>query len=149
MISEELEQEMVSYYDARAGEYDEFYAGRGPAIRQHAGQYVRDVAETSAIVAGFGTGHVIDIACGTGFWAAHYARNCDEITFVDPSGAMLAECERRIGPMGLADGSHFVRGDFFGTELGEATYDCAFVGFLLSHITPEREGAFFGRLRGD
>jgi ubiquinone/menaquinone biosynthesis C-methylase UbiE len=143
MMSEEIEQEMRSYYDERAGEYDQIYVGRGPAIRQHAGQYVEDVGEISVMVAGFGRGHLIDIACGTGFWSGHYGQNCDEITFLDQSEAMLAECQVRVESIGLTDRSHFIRGDFFDTELRTRVFDCALVGFLLSHLTREREEVFF------
>jgi len=146
MTSEDIEQEMRSYYDERAGEYDQIYAGEEPAVQQHAGQYVEDVAEISAMVTGFGRGHLIDIACGTGFWSSYYGQNCDAITFLDQSEAMLAECRSRVEQNELSGRSHFIRGSFFDVELRRGICDSALVGFLLSHLAREREAAFLKRL---
>ena len=90
MLNKEIEQEMLSYYNERASEHDEVYTGKGPAIRHYSAEYIKDVAEVSEMISGFGSGHVIDIACGTGFWVPHYARNCEQITFIDQSERMLS-----------------------------------------------------------
>jgi ubiquinone/menaquinone biosynthesis C-methylase UbiE len=145
-MDEQLVQEMLLYYDERAEEYDDVYAGKGPAIRRYADRYQQNTAEVCEIVVGFGHGHLIDIACGTGFWAPHYARNCERFTFVDQSEGMLAECKKRIEGLGLADKCRFIQGNVFDVALEPAAYDCALVGFLLSHFTPEQEDAFFQKL---
>ncbi|MBN1979854.1 MAG: class I SAM-dependent methyltransferase, partial [Anaerolineae bacterium] len=146
-MDEQLVQEMLLYYDERAEEYDDVYRGAGPAIRRYADQYQRNTAEVCEFVAGFGHGHLIDVACGTGFWVPHYARNCERFTFVDQSEGMLAGCRRRIEGLGLTDMSCFVQGNVFEVTLEPATYDCALVGFLLSHFAPEQEDAFFAKLK--
>jgi ubiquinone/menaquinone biosynthesis C-methylase UbiE len=147
-MDEQLAQEMLQYYDERAEEYDDVYQGEGPAIRRYADRYQQNTAEVCEIVAGFGHGHLIDIACGTGFWAPHYAQNCKRFTFVDQSAGMLAECKKRVAGLGLGltGVSRFVQGNVFDIALKPATYDCALVGFLLSHFTPEQEDAFFEKL---
>jgi ubiquinone/menaquinone biosynthesis C-methylase UbiE len=147
-MDEQLVQEMLLYYDERAAEYDDVYSGQGPAIRRYADQYQQNTAEVCEIVAGFGHGHLIDIACGTGFWAPYYARNCQRFTFVDQSTGMLAECKKRIESLGLASVSHFAQGNVFDVALEPAAYDCALVGFLLSHFTSVQEDAFFQKLKG-
>jgi ubiquinone/menaquinone biosynthesis C-methylase UbiE len=146
-MNEQLVQEMLLYYDERAEEYDDVYRGAGPAIRRYADQYQHNTAQVCEIVAGFGHGHLIDIACGTGFWAPHYARNCERFTFVDQSAGMLAECKKRIESLGLIGVSRFVQGNVFDVALEPAAYDCAMVGFLLSHFTLEQEDDFFQRLK--
>lgn len=146
-MNRDLEQEMLLYYDERAGEYDEIYLGNGPAIRHYSEQYREDVVRISEVVAGFGAGELIDVACGTGFWAPHYAGNCDRFTFVDQSEGMLAECRKRIAGLGLSGASRFVRGNIFDIALEPATYDCALVGFLLSHLTSKQEAAFFEKVK--
>jgi demethylmenaquinone methyltransferase/2-methoxy-6-polyprenyl-1,4-benzoquinol methylase len=145
-MDEQLGQEMLLYYDERAEEYDDVYSGKGPAIRRYADRYRQNTAQVCEIVAGFGHGHLIDVACGTGFWAPHYARNCERFTFVDQSAGMLAECKKRVESLGLTGVSHFIQGNVFDVVLEPATYDCALVGFLLSHFTPEQEDAFFAKL---
>jgi ubiquinone/menaquinone biosynthesis C-methylase UbiE len=144
----EIERKMLLYYDERAAEYDEVYQGKSPAIRRYANQYQQDTAEVCEIVTSFGNGHLIDIACGTGFWAPHYARNCERITFVDRSDGMLAKCKKRIEELGLTSVCRFTQGNIFNVALEPATYDCAMTGFLLSHFTSEQEGAFFQKLKG-
>lgn len=146
-MNDQLLREMLVYYDERAEEYDDVYRGAGPAIQRYADQYQQNTTEVCELVAGFGRGHLIDVACGTGFWAPHYARNCERFTFVDQSAGMLAECKKRIESLGLTDASRFVQGNVFDVALAPAAYDCALVGFLLSHFTPEQEAAFFQKLK--
>jgi ubiquinone/menaquinone biosynthesis C-methylase UbiE len=146
-LNDQLQREMLVYYDERAAEYDQVYEGKVPAIRRYADKYQQNTAEVCEVVAGFGHGHLIDVACGTGFWAPHYARNCERFTFVDQSEGMLAECKRRIEGLGLMDVSRFIQGNIFDVALKSATYGCAMVGFLLSHFTSEQEDAFFQKLK--
>jgi ubiquinone/menaquinone biosynthesis C-methylase UbiE len=147
-MDEQLTQKMLLYYDERAPEYDDVYSGKGPAIQRYADQYQNNTAEMCRIAAGFGRGHVIDVACGTGFWVPHYAANCERFTFVDQSESMLAECKRRVRDLGLSEVSCFIQGNVFEVTLEPETYDCAMIGFLLSHLTSEQEDAFFERLKG-
>ena len=70
-------KELNTYFDERAPEYDEFYRGKGPAIHHYGGMYQADVEKIQEMVSGFGKGHLIDIACGTGYWVPFYAGNCE------------------------------------------------------------------------
>lgn len=146
-MDKKIERETLSYYNERAAEYDEVYVGQGPAMRRYAHLYVSDATEISAMVSGFGKGHAIDLACGTGFWAPRYAPNCSRITFVDQSEGMLSECRDRVGSLGLTTAVEFIRGNLFEVELPPSTYDSAMVGFLLSHLTSQQEETLLGRLR--
>jgi ubiquinone/menaquinone biosynthesis C-methylase UbiE len=137
--------EMMSYYDERAEEYDEIYLGKGHTTIA-ADLYRKDVAKVSEMVSRFGKGHLIDIACGAGFWLPNYARNCNQITFLDQSARMLSKCKDRVEELGLADLSSLIQGDFLDVNLEASKYDCALVGFLLSHLTLEQEKTFFRKL---
>jgi ubiquinone/menaquinone biosynthesis C-methylase UbiE len=136
---------MRSYYDERAEEYDEIYLGKGHTTID-ADVYEEDVAKACEVVSRFVKGHLIDIACGAGFWLPNYARNCSQITFLDQSERMLSKCKERVEQLGLTAISNFVQGDFLYVNLETSQYDCALVGFFLSHLTFEQENAFFGRL---
>ena len=139
--------EMLTYYEERASEYDEVYLGKGPAMLGYARQYINDVAHISRLVAGFGNGQLIDIACGPGFWAPHYARNAERITFLDQSEKVLVECRKRITALHLSAVPQFICGNFFNTPLEPSAYGCALAGFLLSHLTRDEEERFFRRLK--
>ena len=146
MISPELEQEMLAYYEERAEEYDELYTGQMPAVRAHSELYVKETRDISQIAAGFGHGHLIDIACGTGFWALRYAKNCDRLTFIDQSSSVLAICKKRIERIGFENKADFIQGNIFDINLLPHTYDSSFLGFILGHFTSELEENFFNKL---
>jgi ubiquinone/menaquinone biosynthesis C-methylase UbiE len=101
-MSTPSELEMLTYYEERASEYDEVYLGKGPAMPGYSRQYINDVAHISRLVAGFGTGQLLDIACGPGFWAPHYARNVERIAFLDQSEKVLGECRKRVAAVHLS-----------------------------------------------
>jgi ubiquinone/menaquinone biosynthesis C-methylase UbiE len=106
-MDNEFKQEMMSYYDERAGEYDKIYIGEGPAIPEP-GIYKNDVKKICNMASTFGKGHLIDIGCGTGFWLPYYERNCPQVTLIDQSERMFSECEKRIDRLGLKHKCHFV-----------------------------------------
>jgi ubiquinone/menaquinone biosynthesis C-methylase UbiE len=145
-MDDNIIREMMSYYDERAEEYDGIYLGKGHTTIDP-DVYRKDVAKTSEMVSRFGKGHLIDIACGAGFWLPNYARNCSQITFLDQSERMLSKCKDRVERLELTDISCFIRGDFLDVNLEASKYDCALVGFFLSHLTFEQEEAFFGKLK--
>lgn len=145
VTDDKIIREMMSYYDERAEEYDEIYLGKSHTTID-ADVYRKDVAKVSEMVSRFGKGHLIDIACGAGFWLPNYARNCNQITFLDQSARMLSKCKDRVEELGLADISSFIQGDFLDIKLEASQYDCALVGFLLGHLTFEQEKTFFRKL---
>jgi len=148
VTDDKIIREMMSYYDERAEEYDKIYLGKSHTTID-ADVYRKDVANVSEMVSRFGKGHLIDIACGAGFWLPNYARNCNQITFIDQSARMLSKCKDRVEELGLADISSFIQGDFLDIKLEASKYDCALVGFLLSHLTLEQEKTFFRKLEGN
>jgi ubiquinone/menaquinone biosynthesis C-methylase UbiE len=145
-MNNRLSQEIASYYDERAREYDEIYQGKGPAIPEPE-VYKNDVKKISEFVSFFGNGHLIDIGCGTGFWLPYYCRNCSQITLLDQSEKMLSECKRRVDYLGLRNKCHFVKGDFFVVDFDNCLFDSVVIGFLVSHLTLEKEGSFFAKLK--
>lgn len=145
-MGDELEQEMMSYYEERAPEYDEVYVGKGPAILDPI-VYKADVDEIGKLVSLFGSGHLADIGCGTGFWLPYYARNCSRITLIDQSEKMLLECGRRVNELGIQEMCHLVKGDFFEVPLEDCGVDSVIAGFFISHLPSELEDQFFLRLK--
>jgi len=143
-----LNEEMMSYYDTRAPEYDDIYLGKGPASIPDPALYKNEAQVTSKIVSKFGTGHLIDIACGTGYWLPCYARNCIKVTLIDQSERMLSECRRRIDELKFGEGCDLVQGDFFKASFENTFFDSALVGFLLGHLSSEEEETFFRKLLG-
>jgi len=144
---EKPRQELIDYYEERAPEYDELYAGKGPALSAP-DAYLNDVREISAICRGFGRGHLIDIGCGTGYWLQYYAENCREITLVDQSRNMLVQCQTRTNKLSSDIGVHFIKGNFLDLRFLSGIFDSALIGFLVSHLPEDREEIFFTKIKG-
>jgi demethylmenaquinone methyltransferase/2-methoxy-6-polyprenyl-1,4-benzoquinol methylase len=139
--------EMYAYYDAQAETYEDFYFGKGQAVAALAPEYDVDRKGIGALLAAFGQGDVIDLACGTAFWLSIYGPNCRTVTLVDQSAVSLARCEQRVRALGLEPAAKIVRGDLFEVPMPTRTYDAAFIGFLLSHLTDAGVVTVFDRLR--
>jgi len=106
---------MLVYYNERASEYEEAYRlGTGTASITDPTVFTTEIGVLERIVRGFGKGHLLDLACGTGYWLPLYIGNCSRVTLFDQSERMLSECELKV-------------------------HDCALVGFLLSHTSEAQE----------
>ena len=144
----DLRQRMLRYYDERAPEYEEAYTrGTGTASIRDPEVFKAEAATLSGIVRGFAHGRLIDIACGTAYWLPHYADACSAITLFDQSEKMLDESRVKVERAGIAGRCEFLQGDVFDHEFGRQAYDCALVGFLLSHLTAAEEARFFDALK--
>jgi ubiquinone/menaquinone biosynthesis C-methylase UbiE len=140
------QQELMEYYDERAPEYDEIYLGGTPGMPEPQA-YREDVEAIKAICRSFGRGHLIDIGCGTGYWLPHYGKNCAEITLVDQSRKMLAECQKRVKELNADLDVHFVKGNFFDIRFFSKVHNTAVIAFLVSHLNEESEGVFWRKLK--
>jgi SAM-dependent methyltransferase len=92
-----LRDRMLAYYNERASEYEEAYTrGTGTASITGPAVFTTEIAVLEDIVRGFGRGHLLDVACGTGYWLPNYIGNCSRVTLFDQSERMLAECESKV-----------------------------------------------------
>ena len=143
-----LEKSMFEYYDVRAPEFDDIYTlGGGPASIPDPDAYRSEVAELGKLVAQFGAGKLIDLACGTGFWLPHYAQNSREIVLLDQSSQMLSQTETRVRSLGLEHKCRCVKSSLFEHPFDDSSFDRALVGFILSHVTMEDEDRLFEVLK--
>jgi len=137
----ELVDEQKAYYDARAGEYDEwwFRTGRYALDPEARRRWMADVAETEAALREFGpAGEVLELACGTGLWTHHLARLGGRVTAVDASAAMIARNRARVG-----GGVTYVEADLFAWTPPAHRFDVCFFGYWLSHVPDDRLAAFW------
>lgn len=137
---------LFTYYNERAHEYDEVYAGKLPAVAEPE-LYQKDVSNIAQVVSQFGAGRMIDIGCGTGYWLPYYQRNASHITLVDVSENMLVVCKQRVVALRLEDTCEFIQDDFFTMSFEKNDFDSAVIGFLLSHLPEHNVQLFFRRLR--
>lgn len=140
-----LIEQQIAYYRRRASEYDEWFLrqgryDRGPELNRC---WYAEAATLRAVLQAFApTGHVLELACGTGLWTEHLARYADGLTAVDASPEMLALNQARVH----SDKVRYVRADLF-TWQPDRVYDVVFFSFWLSHVPPERFVAFWRLVR--
>ncbi len=138
---------MHEYYEARVSEYDEVYDGRGPASLSEPDGYRAEVRILRDIIGRHLEGRLVDIACGTAFWLPAYAGRIRSVTLFDQSPGMLDAARSRAAESGISARSSLVRGNALAPCFQKAAFQCALVGFLLSHLTSEEERRFFVLLR--
>ncbi len=140
-------EDMMEYYNERAGEYDEIYEGKGPASFTTE-KYIEDVKNLAKFTEKFGYGHIIDIGCGSGYWMQNYYKKCSSFTFLDQSKNMLQLCKMRTEQYKIDDKCKFINDDIFKHKfLEDEKFDCAAAGFLVGHFPKVYEEYFFNVLK--
>lgn len=133
-----------AYYNARAPEYDEWWdrQGRYDHGAKANAQWFRERDEVYAALAGLHlTGHVLELACGTGNWTGALAQTAERVTAVDGSAEMLALNRSRTRSTNV----EYVQADLFQWE-PERAYDAVVFAFWLSHVPPAQLDPFLGKV---
>lgn len=132
-------EEQIRYYRSRAPEYDEWFQRQGRYDRGPEQQrlWLEEVEALRQALAGAGLrGHLLELACGTGWWTEVLLEHASRITALDASPevialnrARLASHARTLPPVG------YVRANVFDWHPPQR-YDGVFFGFWLSHVPP-------------
>ena len=133
--------DMIAYYQARAGEYDDWYLRRG---RYEHGP-IHDAAWNAELDAAGRwldglpiAGRIIELAAGTGWWSPLLASK-GELWMYDAAEAPLARARERLVAHNLR--AHLHLRDAW-AEPDDPPADALFAGFWLSHVERERTSAF-------
>src|SRR5262245_63498556 len=108
MDDKKLLDEQLTYYRARAGEYDEWFLrtgryDRGPA---HRAEWFAEIAAVEAGLREAGPrGQALELACGTGLWTRHLVSLADRVTAIDGSPEVIALNRERQGRTGSTTSS--------------------------------------------
>jgi ubiquinone/menaquinone biosynthesis C-methylase UbiE len=136
---------MVAYYQARAGEYDDWYLRRG----RYAHGPIHDAAWNAELDAAGRwlddlpiAGEIVELAAGTGWWSPLLASK-GELWLYDAAEAPLERARDRLLAHGLRAHIH-IRDAW--TEPDRAV-DAVVLGFWLSHVERDRTAAFLGVAR--
>lgn len=145
--SDRLIEEQIAYYQARAGEYDEWFLrqGRydhGPEMNARWFAEVEQVAR--ALEAFAPSGDVLELASGTGLWTQRLVAMAQTVTVtaVDSSPEVHAVNQERLGGAPV----RYEVADLFRWQPGRQ-YDTIFFSFWLSHVPPERLESFWSLVR--
>ena len=140
-----LAAEMVAYYVARAGEYDDWYLRRG----RYAHGPVHDTAWNAELdVATLWldrlplSGEIVELAAGTGWWSPLLASK-GELSIYDAAEAPLDRARERLVAHGLR--AHIHVRDAWSEP--DRLVDAVFAGFWLSHVPRDRLDSFLALVR--
>ena len=130
---------MQTYYAARASEYDAIY--RKPERQA-------DLRAMEAwLPARFERAHVLEIACGTGYWTRFIAPAAASVLGIDAAPETLQIAEARLAEVPIvASRVRFQVGDAYALPASEPKCDAAFAGFWFSHIPGARVREFLAGL---
>lgn len=137
MSASEAYEAMAAYYERRAPEYDDWYAGSGrfeerdrPGWHDELGAVVRLLGSLSAA-------RTLDVACGTGFITRHLL---GEVVALDGSEAMLRLASSRVaGPS--------VRADGLTLPFRDGSFERVFTGHFYGHLPSGDRERFVREMR--
>jgi len=127
-----------AYYDARAAEYDEWYAATGRFAGRYPPDWHEEVQRVVELVAALPPARTLDVACGTGFLTRHLRGFA---VGLDQSRDMLAIAQSRL-PDGLA-----VAGDALDLPFADGAFDRVFTGHFYGHLVASERAAFLAEAR--
>ena len=141
----DAEAALIPYYDARAGEYDDWYLRRGRyergAIHDAAWDAELDMAGRWLDALPIG-GEIVELAAGTGWWSPLLASK-GELSLYDANAAPLDRARDRLVAHGLR--AHIHVRDAWAEP--DRAVDAVFAGFWLSHVPRARLGVVPGARR--
>jgi demethylmenaquinone methyltransferase/2-methoxy-6-polyprenyl-1,4-benzoquinol methylase len=141
MNDKNILEEQLTYYRARAPEYDEWFMRTGRYDRgpEHRAEWFSEVAiMEAALEAVIRDKHVLELACGTGRWTKYLARWAASILAVDAAPEALQINQKQIP----AENVEYLQADLFSWR-PDRIFDVVFFSFWLSHVPPERFAPFW------
>jgi ubiquinone/menaquinone biosynthesis C-methylase UbiE len=129
---------MRRYYDARAGEYDDWWLGTGLYATRDRPGWAQEVERLTAVVAALPPARTLDVACGTGFLTRHLA---GDVTALDQSAAMVAAAARRVPR------ARVVQGEAVPLPFAAGAFERLFTGHFYGHLAEEERTAFLAEAR--
>jgi len=127
-----------AYYERRAAEYDEWYAGTGRFAERDRPGWAEEVRALEALVAALPPRRTLDVACGTGFLTRHLRGLA---VGLDQSAAMVEVAQARL-PEGLA-----LRGDALALPFAAGSFERVLTAHFYGHLPPEERAAFLAEAR--
>lgn len=130
-----VDRDLKTYYGQRAPEYERVYA-----LPERQDELASLEAELPELLSGR---HILEVACGTGYWTQVVARTAHSILATDIGEEVLAIARRK--DYGNCE-VRFAIADAFDLPEGERMFDGALVAFWWSHMLRQRVGEFMSGL---
>jgi demethylmenaquinone methyltransferase/2-methoxy-6-polyprenyl-1,4-benzoquinol methylase len=117
---------LQTYYSARAARYDEIYL---KVERQSDLSKIRNWLPSK-----FDRAHVLEIACGTGYWTQYIAPRAASLVAIDTAAETLSIAKARLDIPTVV----FQIGDAYDLPKVPQNFNAAFAGFWFSHVPKSR-----------
>jgi ubiquinone/menaquinone biosynthesis C-methylase UbiE len=127
---------MQDYYNRRAKEYEEIYERDDPVRLRELAEIATDMRDTLRGL------HVLEIACGTGYWTDKLADTARSIVATDASQEMLEIARGKRLPKCVS----LVRADAYDLGSLEGTFGGGLANFWFSHVPRARIPEFLDGL---
>ncbi|HEY7175140.1 MAG TPA: methyltransferase domain-containing protein [Micromonosporaceae bacterium] len=127
-----------AYYERRAAEYDDWYAGVGMFADRDRPGWHDEVDAVVGLVESLPSARTLDVACGTGFLTRHLK---GFVIGIDQSAAMVAIAQSRL-PDGLA-----IVGDALRLVVADNAVDRVFTGHFYGHLPNTEREQFMAEAR--
>jgi demethylmenaquinone methyltransferase/2-methoxy-6-polyprenyl-1,4-benzoquinol methylase len=128
----------ADYYDRRAGEYDDWYEGRGRFAGRDRPGWAGEVARLVEFVRALPPARTLDVACGSGFLTRHLR---GLVVGLDQSRSMVALAQSRL-PDGIA-----LVGDALDLPFPDGAFDRVLTGHFYGHLPPDERATFLAEVR--
>ena len=129
---------MRAYYDRRAGEYDDWWLGRGKFASRERPGWSLEVDRLVGALSALAPARVLDVACGTGFLTRHLR---GEIVALDQSAAMVALTAERV------PSATVICGDAVPLPFADGEFERVLTAHFYGHLLPEEREAFLAEAR--
>jgi ubiquinone/menaquinone biosynthesis C-methylase UbiE len=114
-----------TYYERRAGEYDDWVFGTGLFVDRHRPGWHEERRRLEGVVGALPPVRTLDVACGTG-WLTQHVRG--EVTGLDASESMLAIAAERMPE------ATFVTGDALELPFEDGAFERVLTGHFYGHL---------------
>ena len=131
-MNDQILDEQINYYRARAQEYDESIADAAELLKP-ARRLLLELGRFDAI---------LELACGTGMWTEVLLGMGQTVTAVDAAPEMLDRARQKLG----VERIQYQQADLFHWE-PEQKYDLVFFANWLSHVPPDALDGFLEMVR--
>ena len=133
-----IDEGMRAYYEQRAGEYDDWWLGRGVFAGRERPGWEDEVAAVERVIATLPAGRLLDVACGTGFLTRHLP---GEVTGIDLSATMVEICAARVPEATI------VQGDAVPLPFDDGAFDRVFTANFYGHLVAGEREPFLAQAR--
>ncbi|MEH1901077.1 MAG: class I SAM-dependent methyltransferase [Nostoc sp.] len=143
-MTDNILEQQIEYYRARANEYDQWFYRKGRYDRgtENNQRWFNEVAVIKNTLHQIGVvDDILELACGTGIWTQELLSIGKKITAIDTSQEMITINRSKLNSLSV----EYHLTDLF-TWQPDTKYDLVFFAFWLSHVPPKLLDSFLTKV---